>query len=111
MREIKFRAWDTWNQCMFFMNEDLSNSMSKFFEGYEHLNDGENEPVLMQYTGLKDKNGKEIYEGDLMIHPEFQGTVKLQVRIVDGCTYLDAWDCIRTDLTKGEIIGNIHENN
>ena len=51
MREIKFRAWDKkWKEmfpCCFF-NGELPNI------------------ILMQYTGLKDKNKKEIYEGDLI---------------------------------------------
>lgn len=53
MREIKFRAWDNNRKEMFY---DCLNSM-----GNPDRRIGK---TFMQYTGLQDKNGKEIYEGD-----------------------------------------------
>ncbi len=65
MREIKFRAWDTSKKEM--ITEHLSWGLE--------LNSGFNNPAssweLMQYTGLKDNNGKEIYEGDIIKYCPF----------------------------------------
>jgi len=54
MREIKFRAWD----------KDLH----KMYNKWTVIPDDDRSHILMQYTGLKDKNGKEIYEGDIVKH-------------------------------------------
>jgi uncharacterized phage protein (TIGR01671 family) len=55
MREIKFRAW--------IKDSERMNYSFTILENPYIPND---EVVLMQYTGLKDKNGKEIYEGDII---------------------------------------------
>lgn len=66
-REIKFRGWYSVNEVM------LPVESINFREGYVSLNEGDNSLTdtlemieLMQYTGLKDKNRKEIYEGDIV---------------------------------------------
>lgn len=58
MREIKFRIWDKAKQMMRNICEESS--------GRHWSTLGDDNFVLMQFTGLKDKNGKEIYEGDIL---------------------------------------------
>jgi len=104
MREIKFRAWD-----------DTSKEMHFFRFGEQSSCDGtyqKNTMPLMQYTGLKDKNGKEIYEGDIVKAPHDFGPGGFSERQftvffnnVAGGYQWNYWD-----MSKAEIIGNIYED-
>lgn len=114
MREIKFRAWtggEMRTDAHFCISEGVITTHEDDGAcgdpeccGDRSYWDEEHEDwILMQYTGLKDKNGKEIYEGDIVNRFYSDGEVigKLEIKIPD-CFYGE-----RKDM---EVIGNIHEN-
>jgi len=135
MRQIKFRAWDKKDKRM--IDSDLLMGrcdLNNAFNGREIYKNW----IIMQYTELKDKNGKEIYEGDIVkmilrkdnITPI--GEIKfglMQSFFIayngdsgDYCfinqedggsasdTYKDLQDYNEIDCSDIEIMGNIYEN-
>jgi len=116
MREIKFRAWDKEKKEMFEHGLFYLSTQKDFVEGFLcQINDGEwvdykGKLTLMQYTGLKDKNGKEIYEGDIVNNYEYN----YEVIFFNGSFGLEiSKDELKSPLcfyNNIEVIGNIYEN-
>lgn len=121
-REIKFRAWDKLNKQMGHVKNiewagtATSSGFIKhvdFLSNRYYSSEYQNSPAdyeLMQYTGLKDKNGVEIYELDIL---EFN---KWSKKVVIFEIYMDLENCYtgyglhQEECNRCEIIGNIYEN-
>ena len=66
MRDIKFRVWDSNQQKMFYNHNVTFQVTGKLYKVEAFSKEDTKNQIPMQYTGLKDKNGKEIYEGDII---------------------------------------------
>ena len=127
MREIKFRAWLKEDKKMVNVETmDFADKSMQYLEKSEIVNAYLLRRVifddieLMQYTGLKDKNGAEIYDGDIVL-VELSGTstwyktvVKIKegafiASLIDGEDYIYIFNC-GFDSNDFEILGNIYEN-
>ena len=126
MREYKFRAWDSWWDKMHYFDftKNIEATPDDELKGLWILHEEgsvyaiQDKIKIMQYTGSKDKNGKEIYEVDIVlydrnIHKDID-TAKFKVvwakdryvlQEIKHKYYIDdvTWELI-------EVIGNIYEN-
>ena len=123
MREIKFRAWNKVGQ---YMTHPSSTFIAPNGKNGEMKMDTpmSEEYELLEYTGLKDKNGKEIYEGDILVGINRNNIEMIaEVFFMDGCFQIKqgfrfpAEDQRKDYFLRGifdgkelEVIGNIYEN-
>lgn len=119
MRKLKFRAWDKEKNIMVYEDTYVCDMTITFggrvfcHDSYYGIRDSNFD--LMQYTGLKDKQGKEIYEGDIVKHSIYQaGPFKVIYTpdntgydLTNGITSMHLGRLCEPDL---EVIGNIYEN-
>ena len=111
MRELKFRAWVFYGEKLKkpHYSQDYG-SLSRFFEDHD---ENDIDQCIEQYTGLKDRDGKEIYEGDILqyfgatlvveYHDEAFWAVKYDTK--------EAWNIRKfIGVSGARVIGNIHEN-
>lgn len=113
MREIKFIAYDKYNKN--FTNYQIFDDLIMFFEkntGCWKINKNDRF-ILSQYTGLKDKKGKEIYEGDLVKLLDSIDEIVCVVKYDNGNYILKNGD-YREELSNCEerfllVVGNIFE--
>jgi hypothetical protein len=102
-RKIKFRVWDTNGKYMIAWGE-----LNPIADLDEVLNHEYTNLIPMQFTGLKDKNGKEIYEGDIVICDKFENHEQYQV-VIEDIRDLPR-ELFGSNLNWREVIGNIYEN-
>lgn len=109
----KYRAWDKETKTMNGMAEIYRNRNQEI-----ELHPRDENIILMQSTGLKDKNGKEVFEGDILDYNGRKALVRWHgsyasfiYRFVDELQKRNAeWKPLYLAYMKCEIIGNIYEN-
>ena len=124
MREIKFRAWLKEDKKMVNVETmDFTDKSIQYLKKSEIINayilrrESDDDVELMQYTGLKDKNGKEIYEGDILFFRDenmkyivvWQDAAFI-IKSIEIRKYSEKMCWLDDTEICCEIVGNIYEN-
>ena len=110
MRNIKFRGYNKINKKMLNWNELLYTNLKNIFT----MQKKDTGIILMQYIGLHDKNGKEIYEGDIVyfVSKDENAFILWDEETARYIIQFNGW-CADFDNYYGkelEVIGNIYDN-
>ena len=121
-REIKFRAWDKVNGCWTSIDSIVlcdDGSIAYLLPEEDDMPPYlEDEVELMQYIGLKDVNGRDIYENDIVKSSYKYAQPKIsQIIMEDGNSYIAGEDLatgnemlVSDHIDEIEVIGNVHTN-
>ena len=110
MREIKFRAWDKETKEMIVWDKLIWNSQGLLNSLHNTgTPDHYGNWIAQQYTGLKDKNGVEIYEGDI-VETLDELTKITDVKFIDGAFMPFDHSSPEIKSEESSVIGNIYEN-
>lgn len=130
MRPIKFRAWDKFKKRMVEprlilaihfdrrnQEPNLVTYLEKYMNPTREISDFDkvfcNEFDLIQYTGLKDKNGVEIFEGDIVTYIDKHGQRKIgKINYANAKYYIGNFETLgyASERYELEVIGDIYQN-